>query len=54
MSETFKVGTNIPRAVGETFRAYPVTGGAAVLVKVVQVILAGGVVTAVIVKLAGG
>jgi hypothetical protein len=46
----FKVGTNIPRAVGEIFRAYPVTGGAAVLVKVVA-ILGSGVL---LVKLLGG
>ena len=46
----FKVGTNIPRVVGETFRAYPVIGGAAVLVKVIA-ILGGGLL---LVKLIGG
>jgi hypothetical protein len=47
---TFKVGTNIPRAKGEKFYARPVAGGALVLVKVIA-ILGGGLL---LVKLIGG
>ena len=36
--KTVKIGTIIPRSVGETFYATPVTGGVAILVKVVKVV----------------